>query len=117
MLVAGKVNRKTQSSLLRFSSIAFTICLLFFILPIPVAAQQSNPIPHDSLQIIYPDLKHSFFYSQIRPIRNKNIILPAPITNWGAICKLEFQLEKRIKLPIKFRLGSLEYVDKLEGKQ
>ncbi len=32
-------------------------------------------------------------------------------------CKLEVQLEKVVKLPIKFRLGSVDYVDWLEGKR
>ena len=32
-------------------------------------------------------------------------------------CKLEVKLEKVAKLPIKFRLGSVDYVDWLEGKR
>lgn len=32
-------------------------------------------------------------------------------------CKIEVQLEKAMKLPIKFRLGSVDYVDYLEGKR
>jgi hypothetical protein len=31
-------------------------------------------------------------------------------------CKIEHQLGKKMSLPIKFRLGSVEYVDWLEGK-
>ncbi|MBY0482193.1 MAG: hypothetical protein K2Q21_12610 [Chitinophagaceae bacterium] len=31
-------------------------------------------------------------------------------------CKKELQLEKLTKIPMKFRLGNIEYVDKLEGK-
>jgi hypothetical protein len=36
--------------------------------------------------------------------------------NFGFICKKELQLEKVTKIPFRFRLGSLQYTDYLEGK-
>lgn len=34
----------------------------------------------------------------------------------GFFCKIDVQLEKAVKLPVKFRLGTVQYVNKLEGK-
>ncbi|MEI6312077.1 MAG: hypothetical protein WCP57_07460 [Bacteroidota bacterium] len=34
----------------------------------------------------------------------------------GVFCKAELVFQKQINMPIKFRLGTLQYCDKYEGK-
>lgn len=45
-------------------------------------------------------------------------VIPANrvVTHFGFFCKRELELEKTIRLPLRFRLGSLEYCNRLEGK-
>lgn len=70
------------------------------------------------------------FHSKLPPQRqtnNKPALLLNPVScsilnadfytrNFGFFCKKELQFEKTTKIPLRFRLGSLQYNNYLEGK-
>lgn len=84
------------------------ICLfvnLFLIIAAAGSAQQLIPQGKvngaDSLKYFSPRIIPANLYSK----------------NLAFFCKAELQLEKQTKIPIRFRLGSMDYVDALEGKK
>ncbi|MEL6719481.1 MAG: hypothetical protein AAFP82_12260 [Bacteroidota bacterium] len=34
----------------------------------------------------------------------------------GFFCKMEIKMEQKARFPVKFRLGTVDYVDRMEGK-
>jgi len=73
---------------------------------------QSTPLFADSTKTqITPPPKNPFNTLQITPIPKAYCYEDLAI-----FCKLEVQLEKTFKFPVKIRLGEVNYVEMLEGK-
>ena len=80
-----------------------------------VAAQQKNIQPNTVKGFTQSTLLST---NSIR-IQNveKSIIDPRfYVNNLGFFCKQELKLQAATGLPFKFRLGSLQYCDRMEGK-
>lgn len=106
------------------------VCLL--LLPAALQAQTSN---HSGIPGLHFSSLPPGRGGQVNPadsvvrIRKNSIRLstltriPSPVTaayyvsNLGFFCRKEWQVEKSIRIPLKLRLGSLDYVDRLEGKR
>ena len=74
-----------------------------------------NPVPISPGIFLNDNIEgHTRLYAFPRPflISENHFIL-----NFGFFCRKELQFEKQTKLPLRFRLGSLEYCNYLEAKR
>jgi hypothetical protein len=50
------------------------------------------------------------------PDLSQQILAPYSIEDLAFFCRLEVKLEQKIGLPFKFRLGEVQYTERMEGK-
>jgi hypothetical protein len=84
--------------------------ILFLIKAASIHAQQSDKLTRQY---------YVMSQQKIDSLKNIPIRLVAPnyyAQNLAFFCKKEIQMEKITKIPFRFRLGSIEDVDRLEGK-
>ena len=98
--------------------------MLTILLLISVAgkSQQADSVKVEkkAAQIVQPVIfnKYSFLWPEKPPVSKKfSTNLGNPFAHWGFMCIGEYKLEQKTGIPLRVRLGSLDYVNKLEGKK
>jgi hypothetical protein len=105
--------------------IFFMLCCLFHLAEaqggdsgMSIQKGNSSFIPSTGIQNLYSDLfDFGKAYTMPLPKLSNPYRIPTIDHLPGMFCKMEYRLEKKNKLAPRFRLGSLQYTEWMEGKQ
>lgn len=104
----------------------FHITIIFLFLPLFLYAQLTLDATDELQQSKKSGILHKPFLWNSFPFKpklesSKNSLLSCEnykgISATAFFCRMEDRLEKKVKLPVRMRLGSLDYVDQLEQKR
>ena len=70
-----------------------------------------NNLSNFTTPSLTPIVKRTSYLTSVKTIPTSYYVNTLPF-----FCKKELQLEKALKFPVKIRMGSVEYTDKMEGK-
>jgi hypothetical protein len=97
------------------------LAALFLAVPILGEAQQADSVVVLKQNTIIIQQQIFNKYSQLQTVSEKGKLLKpnlgSPFAHWGFMCIGEYRLEQKTGIPLRVRLGSLEYANKLEGKR
>jgi hypothetical protein len=86
-----------------------------------VFSQKINPVTNNLLLVPVKQKPFSPFFFSVNKdsvSQSQKQFLPADfyVTRLGFFCKEEIKFQKLTKIPFRFRLGSVEECDRMEGK-
>ena len=108
----GKVRLKAKFSIFCMIFVASAAFCQKPAIPTNLKSAQFFNIPYSSIII-----DHSSFSIPYSPLTTTPVTPNFYSANLGFVCKKEIQFEKTTHVPFKFRLGSLQQCNWLEGKR
>jgi len=90
--------------------------LFFLTISQSVSAQQTDSMSVKKNPSILFFKSNPAFHFSLNTFPAPAPVKISPMQHWGIMCIGEYRLEQKTGIPLRLRLGSLEYVNKLEGK-